>query len=61
MVIMNYGGATNSMMAKRKVGILSGFNEKSSLVQTNRPRAEKVVDPTLYQICFLFRIEINEI
>jgi hypothetical protein len=47
--------ATNSMMAKRKVGLFSGFNEKSSLVQTNRSRGD------LYQICFLFRIEINEI
>jgi hypothetical protein len=53
--------ATNSLMAKRKVGLFSGFNEKSSLVQTIRSRAEEVDDPILYQICFQFRIELNEI
>jgi hypothetical protein len=50
---------TNLLMAKRKVGLFSGFNEKSSLVQTIWSRAEEVDDPTLYQICFLFRIELN--
>jgi hypothetical protein len=52
--------ATNSLMSKIKVGLFSGFTEKSSLVQTIRSRAEEVDDPTLYQICFLFWIELNE-
>jgi hypothetical protein len=52
--------ATNSLMAKRKVGLFSGFTGKSSRVQTIRSRAEEVDNPTLYQICFLFRIELNE-
>jgi hypothetical protein len=34
--------ATNSLMAKRKVGIFSGFGGKSSLVPTIRSRAEEV-------------------
>jgi hypothetical protein len=45
---------------QKKVGVFSGCTGKSSLVQTIRSSAEEVDNPTLYQICFLFRIELNE-
>jgi hypothetical protein len=49
-----YGNcAANSLMAKRKVGLFSGFTGKSSLDKPSGPKLRKLI----IQICFLFRIE----
>jgi hypothetical protein len=42
--------ANNSLMAKRKVGLFSGFTGKSSLVQTIRSRAEEVDNPNMLSV-----------